>query len=236
MRIFAISDLHLSFGSNKPMHVFGGNWQNYLEKIKTNWQNQVQENDIVLIAGDISWAMKLEQTVEDFKFLNSLKGRKIIIRGNHDYWWSSISAVRNALPENIFAIQNDAIKFNNYIICGTRGWTVPEKEFESEQDKKIFQREVIRLDLTLQSAVKLRKGNEEIICMIHYPPFNSRREVNDFTKLFDKYNVDKVVFGHLHGKKIKSSLIFNFNKRKYFLTSCDLVNNNLVLIADDEKL
>ena len=102
MRIFAISDLHLSFGSNKPMHVFGGNWQNYLEKIKTNWQNQVQENDIVLIAGDISWAMKLEQTVEDFKFLNSLKGRKIIIRGNHHYWWSSISAVRNALPENIF--------------------------------------------------------------------------------------------------------------------------------------
>ena len=158
MKIWAISDLHLSFGANKPMDVFGGNWENYLDKIKEDWADKVSDDDIVLIAGDISWAMKLEETKADFEFLGALKGKKIIIRGNHDYWWASISNVRSVLPANVFAIQNDAIKFDDVIICGTRGWTVPENDFETAQDEKIYKRELIRLELTLKSAKKLQKN------------------------------------------------------------------------------
>ncbi|MDD4815956.1 MAG: metallophosphoesterase [Clostridia bacterium] len=230
MKVFAISDLHLSFGSNKPMDIFGGNWENYLQKIVSDWNAKVGEEDIVLIAGDISWAMKLDQTTEDFDFLKKLKGKKIIIRGNHDYWWVSISGVRNILPENVFAIQNDAIKFDDIIICGTRGWTVPETTFETEQDEKIFKREVIRLNLTLQSAKALQKNNEKIICMMHYPPTNSKKQPSEFTALLEQYGVNKVVFGHLHGKKVKNSLHFSINQVEYFLTSCDLVENKLVRV------
>lgn len=230
MKVYAISDLHLSFGSNKPMDIFGEKWENYLEKIVIDWNNKVQDDDIVLIPGDISWAMKLEETKEDFEFLGSLKGKKIIIRGNHDYWWSSLSAVRKVLPENVFALQNDAIKFNDIIFCGTRGWTVPEITFATEQDEKVFKREVIRLELSLKSAKALQKNNEMIICMMHYPPTNSQRQKSEFTDLIEKYNVKKVVFGHLHGKKVKSKLYYIQNNIEYYITSCDLVDNKLILI------
>lgn len=232
MKIYAISDLHLSFGSNKPMEVFGGNWENYLEKIKEDWNSRVRPEDLVLIAGDISWAMKITETDADFEFLGSLNGGKVIIRGNHDYWWSAISKVREVLPQGVYAIQNDAMKFGDKIICGTRGWSVPEQEFENEQDEKIFRREVIRLDLTLQSAKKLQTDGEEIICMIHFPPFNSKRQQNEFTELFEKYGVSKVVFGHLHGKKVRADLKFTLSNIEYFLTSCDLLGNKLALICD----
>jgi len=230
MKIYAISDLHLSFGSNKPMDIFGESWENYLEKILEDWNRKVKDDDIVLIAGDISWAMKIEETKEDFVFLEKLNGKKVIIKGNHDYWWTGISAVRNILPKNIFAIQNDAIKFENVIICGTRGWTIPETNFASAQDEKIFKRELIRMELTLKSAKYLQTNNETIICMIHYPPTNSRRQKSDFTELFEKYGVNKVIFGHLHGKKIKTQLYYIQNNIEYYLTSCDLVDNKLVQI------
>lgn len=216
------------------MDVFGGNWENYLDKIVEDWNQKVCEDDVVLIAGDISWAMKLEQTSEDFKFLQSLKGKKVIIKGNHDYWWASISAIRNILPENVFAIQNDAIKFGKFIIAGTRGWTVPETNFETEQDEKIFKREALRLDLTLSTATRLKQDGDKIICMMHFPPVNSKREKSAFSEIIEKYGVDSVVFGHLHGNKVRSDLFFMKNNVKYFLTSCDQTDNKLVLIDSDE--
>ena len=235
LKIFAISDLHLSFGSNKPMEVFGGNWENYLEQIQADWAEKVGDEDLVLIAGDISWAMKLEETKLDFEFLAKLKGKKVIIRGNHDFWWSSISNVRDRLPENVFAIQNDAMKFGDVIICGTRGWTVPEDiNNQSAEDEKIYKRELIRLELTLQSAQKLRQNGEQIICMIHYPPFNSSRKESEFTALFEKFGVSKVVYGHLHGGKSRANLQLTINNIEYYLTSCDQINNRLVLVNGDE--
>lgn len=230
MNIYAISDLHLSFGSNKPMDIFGEIWENYLEKIIADWNEKVKENDVVLISGDISWAMKLEETKEDFAFLGALSGKKVIIKGNHDYWWTGISAVRKILPENVFALQNDAIKFDNAIICGTRGWAVPETTFSTAQDEKIFKRELIRLELSLKSAQALQEKNDIIICMMHYPPTNNRRQKSEFTELFEKYNVNKVVFGHLHGKKIRAKLYYMQNNIEYYLTACDLVDNKLVQI------
>ncbi len=233
MKIFAISDLHLSINTNKPMNIFGPVWENYWEAICQDWSQKVSDDDIVLIAGDISWGMKLDEAIEDIKEIAKLKGKKILTRGNHDYWWKSISAIRNSLPENIYALQNDAIKFGNYIICGTRGWTVPETlDQQTEEDKKLYAREVIRLELSLKSALDLKNENDHIICMIHYPPFNAKTEDSEFTKLFEKYGVEKVIYGHLHGKGGRTIIQNNKNGIDYYLTSCDKVQNKLVTIIE----
>ncbi len=230
MKIFAISDLHLSLNNPKPMDIFGPTWENYEKKIFSDWKDKVAENDIVLLAGDFSWAMRLEEVKPDLKLIEKLPGKKILIRGNHDYWWGSISAVRNILPENIVAIQNDAVKIGDIIFCGTRGWTVPEKGvFQSEEDEKIFKREVIRLELTLRQAKKLQTNNEKIVCMMHFPPFNFKKEESDFTRLIEEAGVQVVVFGHLHGLKNKQNK-FVVGGIDYFLTSCDMLENKLIEI------
>ncbi len=232
MKIFAISDLHLSVNNPKPMDIFGPVWDGYLEKIFFQWKNIVSEDDIVLLAGDFSWAMKLNDAIKDFDLLKNLPGRKVIIKGNHDFWWSSISNLRNKLPNGFFAIQNDAIKFNNVIICGTRGWQVVENGIErSAEDEKIYNREILRLEMSLQQAEKLKQDNEKIICMMHFPPFNFAKDDSDFTTLIEKYKVDKVVYGHVHGiKKIENRI--KKNGIEYFLTSCDVLNNNLILVCE----
>lgn len=232
MKIFAISDLHLCLSGAKPMDIFGDSWENYLEEIKQDWNTKVGDDDIVLMSGDMSWALKLEEATKDLEYLNSLNGKKIIIRGNHDYWWKSISALRKELPADIYPIQNDAIKYDNYIICGTRGWVVPERNKPfSEEDEKLYKREIIRLELSLMSANALKTDeNDKIICMIHYPPFNSNLDASEFTSLLEKYNVDKVVYGHLHGKNSRTINHININGIDYFLTSCDKLNNKLIQI------
>lgn len=236
MKVFAISDLHLSINNPKPMNIFGEVWDNYIDDIFEDWREKVNKEDVVLLAGDFSWAMKLEDTEPDFNLLRDLPGKKVLIRGNHDYWWKSISAVRSFMPGGFYALQNDAIKFDKYIICGTRGWTVPEEGAEqTPEDKKIFDREVIRLEMALQAAEKLKENKDEkIICMIHYPPCNFKKMDSEFTKLIEKYNVDYVVYGHLHGYK-RASLWFNKNNIEYFLTSCDMVGNRLTEILGEEE-
>lgn len=233
MKIYAISDLHLSTNCDKPMDIFGGNWEGYTEKIIQNWQSKVTEDDLVLIAGDISWAMKIDEVASDLDWIDRLLGKKIIIKGNHEYWWKSISSVRGILPKSIMAIQNDSIKFDNFIVCGTRGWNVPEenKPFSAE-DEKIYKREVERLKLTLKSAQVAKENNEKIICMMHFPPFDGSGNETEFTKLFEEYGVSVVVFGHIHGytncklKQVKNGIT-------YYFTSCDHINNDPVLINID---
>lgn len=232
MKIFGISDLHLSVNNPKPMDIFGPVWEGYLEKIFAEWNEKVGEEDIVLLAGDFSWAMKLEEAISDFDILKNLAGKKIIIRGNHDYWWKSISAVRAILPQNTFAIQNDAIRFDGVVVCGTRGWQVLEKDGErDEQDQKIFDREVLRLEMTLQAGKKLMQEGDKLICMMHYPPMNFSRSDSPFSQLIEKYGVDRVVYGHLHGYK-NPNLHYEKNGVEYFLTSCDMTKNQLVEIAE----
>ena len=230
MRVFAISDLHLSVNNPKPMDIFGPAWDNYVEKVFSDWKEKVSDDDVVVMAGDFSWAMKLEDTKKDLELFKNLPGKKIMIRGNHDYWWNTISAVRKALPKDFFAIQNDAIKIENVIFCGTRGWLLPDENF-SQENQKIFDREVIRLEMTLQSAQALKKDGDKIICLMHYPPTNNTKENTKFTDLFEKYNVEKVVFGHIHAKR-NVELFFEKNGIEYFLTSCDLLNQKLVLIEE----
>lgn len=226
VRVFAISDLHLSINNPKPMDIFGPVWDNYLDKIFADWRERVGEDDIVLLAGDFSWAMKLEEAVADLNLIGALPGKKIIIRGNHDYWWDSISKLREKLPQNFYAIQNDSLKIGKYIFCGTRGWTF--------DDEKLKNRELLRLEMSLKSAVDQKADDEEIICMIHFPPYEKGYKSTEYTDLIEKYGIKKVVYGHLHGvwnsKVLKEC---NINGVTYYLTSCDMTDNKLILISQD---
>lgn len=227
MKIYSISDLHLSEG-DKPMDVFGGNWENYENMIAQDWKNRVGNNDVVLICGDLCWAMKIENAGCLYDYLADLPGKKIVIRGNHDYWWKSISAVRDFLPSGCYALQNDAVKIGDYIFCGCRGWSTGDKN--TAEDDRLFAREVLRMGLALDDAKRIRKDNEKIIVLTHFPPFDSKRSSNEMTTLFEQNGVTAVVYGHLHGKNIRADALVEKNGVKYYLTSCDQVDNKLVEI------
>lgn len=230
MKVFAISDLHLSINNPKPMDIFGERWDNYLEKISESWENCVSEDDTVLIAGDISWAMTLESAVPDLKYIGGFKGKKVILRGNHDYWWKSISGVRAMLPAGMFAVQNDCVRVDDLLLCGSRGWLSPDVKQFTAEDKKIYDRELIRTRMSLDAMRAERRDGDRVVAMMHYPPFNSRLERSPFTELFTEYEVDAVVYGHLHGKDCRVSRETVIDGIKYYLTSCDLVDNRLVEI------
>ncbi len=222
MSLYAISDLHLSFFKAKPMDKFGHNWKEHFSKIKSNWINTIDEDDTILISGDISWAMKLEEALPDLNWIHNLPGKKILIRGNHDYWWSSISKL-NSLFDDMFFIQNNFTNFKDYAICGTRGWICPGDEYFSKEDLSIFEREKIRIELSLKSAKD--SGYDKIIFLIHFPPLNDKLEKSDFIDLFEKYSVKKVIYGHLHGPFDKINIFSGFkNGIEYFLTACDFLN------------
>ena len=228
MKVYAISDLHLSLSGEKPMDIFGDKWDGYLEKIKLDWQERVGDDDVVLIPGDISWAMKLEEATKDLTFFDGLKGKKILIRGNHDYWWHGITKIREVLPDGVYALQNDSVKVGNVVFCGSRGWAVEGSPDFDEHDRHIYEREVERFKLALSSAKKNMQVGDKLVCLIHYPPFNVRKEPSLFTKLFESFKVDKVVYGHLHGKGVVPYRNLSINGIEYILSSCDLVENKLV--------
>lgn len=228
MSIFAIGDLHLSGAVDKPMDMFGENWINHAEKIKNNWFKLVRNQDTVLIPGDISWAMNMEEAMIDLDFIHQLPGRKIFVKGNHDYWWKSIRKL-NSLYEDMFFIQNNFIEIEDFAICGSRGWLCPNDSEYTEHDKKIYNREVKRLELSLKEAQKAKSSRK--IVMMHYPPTNDKLEDSAFTALFEKYQVEKVIYGHLHGDKNKAGLMGNFNGVEYCLVSCDYIDFKPVLIV-----
>lgn len=233
MKIYAISDPHISGDGTKPMDVFGGKWVGYLPKIAEDWQKKVDSGDVVVIAGDISWAMDLPEAVKDINgFFAPLKGKKVFVRGNHDYWWKSISRVRSSFSDDFTFLQNDCVKIGNKIICGSRGWCVEGSPDFKEQDRKIYYREVERLRLAFSKVNQIREDGDEVICAVHYPPFNARRDNSLFTDLFEQNGVNKVTYGHLHGSESRADLKIVKNGIEYFLTSCDQVNNKLTLITE----
>ncbi len=209
------------------MDIFGACWEGHWQKICDDWRLKVKEDDVVLIAGDISWAMTLENALLDVNEIAKLPGRKVIIKGNHDYWWNSVSKIRKALPDDFFVIQNDAIKFGDVVVCGSRLWNLTN---QSLVDKKINEREKIRLELSLEKAVKLKEEGDRIIAMCHYPPFDATLNDSEYTATFEKYAVDSVVYGHLHGKDCRAVKYMEKNSVKYYLTSCDQVDNKLIKI------
>jgi len=174
--------------------------------------------------------MTLGQAAPDFEYLGALPGKKVIIRGNHDYWWNSVSRVRAALPAGIFAVQNDVLRLDNLLVFGSRGWTVKENAPLSAEDQKIYLRETERLKLSVSALEKVRKEGDVVVGMMHYPPFNTRRDGNELTELFSRARPHAVVYGHLHGKECKSELRTVKDGIPYYLTSCDQLKNKLAHI------
>lgn len=222
MALYTISDLHLGFNVEKPMDIFGEKWRNHCEKIKENWISKITNDDMVLIAGDISWSLKEEDSKYDLDWINELPGKKIISKGNHDYWWNSISKL-NAMYENTKFLQNNFYSYGEYAICGTRGWICPGNDKFTAKDEKIYKRELIRLKLSLDSAKN--SGFDKFIVMLHYPPTNEKFEESDFTKIFKEYNVEKVIYGHLHGPVLYGEVLNGvLDGIEYILTSADYLN------------
>jgi uncharacterized protein len=197
MRVFAIADPHLSSAQPKPMTIFGPNWEGHPEAFFARWRETVAEDDLVLVPGDISWALKLEDAMPDLLDLAALPGKKVLLRGNHDYWWPAIGKLRKALPEGMYALQNDALRFGPLVVAGTRGWVTPGSLEFAQQDEKIYRRELGRLKLSLAAARGLQ--GERLVVMLHYPPTNVKLEPSGFTEILKEAKPDAVVYGHLHG-------------------------------------
>ncbi|MGI6663950.1 MAG: metallophosphoesterase [Christensenellaceae bacterium] len=226
MKVYAISDLHLASRVDKPMDVFGQHWENYWDKIREDWHGKVTEEDVVLIPGDISWAMNYEEAEQDLQEICQLPGHKVMIKGNHDYWHASISKTRARLFNNTYFLQNDALRIGDYTFAGTRGWVQRESDGFDMQDEKIYMRECMRLNLSLDAAKKL---GGEIIGLSHYPPYSAARGASEVTDLYASYGVKNVVYGHLHGPQLKEQMerIITINEVNYHLTSCDYLGFSL---------
>jgi uncharacterized protein len=223
MSVFAIGDLHLSGASPKPMDIFGDHWTEHWSRVKENWLSIVTEEDLVLIPGDLSWAMKLEDAAYDLDDICSLPGTKLIMKGNHDYWWSSLSKVNSLLSNNTFALQNNSFRFKESVIAGTRGWTCPgTNQYNPAEDEKLYIREAGRLELSLKIAREASPGGL-LIGMMHYPPSDKYGTSNLYTDLFEKYGAAEVVYGHLHSASIPGALSGNIRGINYTLVSCDAI-------------
>ena len=234
MSIYAIGDLHLSFANPKPMNIFGDNWSGHEEKIRKDWIEKVTENDFVVLPGDFSWETYLADTKLDFEYLKNLPGKKIMLKGNHDYWWTTLANMRKFLKENNFSnidfLYNNSYEFENKILCGTRGWSIADEE----ADEKLINRELIRLELSLQDGVNKYGNNKEIIVFMHYPPITKTKieleQETKFVGLMKKYNVKRCYYGHLHGSSIKEAIEGDVEGIQFKLVSADALDFKLIKI------
>jgi predicted phosphohydrolase len=232
-KVFAIGDLHLSFRSEKPMGIFGSNWDDHHLKIEENWRSNVGDGDTVFLLGDLSWGLKFEEAEADLEWMHGLPGRKVLLKGNHDLWWQSVTRLRTLYDDMVF-LQNDSIAFDGIALCGSRGWLTPqEPSFKEDEDRKIYERELIRLRLSLDDAKK--KGAAHMIAGLHFAP-SARPEIRSgFMDLLEEYEVDQVVYGHLHGREaFKKGLKGYRNGIEYALVSADFIDFDPLLVYPRE--
>ena len=222
MNVYSIADLHLSLTvENKSMDVFGERWRDHIRKLEQGWRAAVGEEDTVLINGDISWAMHTEDAQEDLRFIDSLPGRKVLLRGNHDYWWPGYTKLLSLLPPSMTAVQNNTVRLNGITVGGTRGWNIPGMSvFSEEKDRKIYEREKLRLKLSLQGF----KEGEENYLMLHFPPFSEKDTHSEISEMIENSPVKYVVFGHLHGIAGKDVFEGEQNGVIYSFTAADKLN------------
>ncbi len=253
MKVFAISDLHLSSSVEKPMDVFGMGWDNHFAKISEDWQSKVGDEDLVLIGGDISWGMNIREAAADYALIQALPGHKLIGKGNHDYYWSSLNKMRGAF-EGILFLQNNAYRIEKdgsfacyaaarknpcpesaydagIVVAGSRGWNIPDANSDAH-DVAIYKHELARLELSLSSAAKLKREKDVLIALLHFPPFDATYASSEVTALLERYNVNQAIYGHLHGKGVRVTHTLEKNGIIYRLTSCDLVNNKLTFVTE----
>lgn len=225
MSIFGLSDLHLPLGADKPMDIFRG-WNDYVLRIENNWRHMITDDDTVVIPGDISWALKLEDTYKDFEFINSLPGKKIILKGNHDLWWSTMNKMNKFLSDNNFStisfVHNSAYEIGEYAVCGSRGWFFDDKN----ASKKVILREALRLDTSITAA----KENGKIpLVFLHYPVCYNEQVCNELFEVLKKHNISDVWHGHIHGAG-RQYVTTDYDGVSFHLISCDCVDFTPVLI------
>ena len=217
MALYAIGDTHLSLGTAKPMDVFGGDWEGYVEKLRAGFA-QVQPEDTVVLCGDLSWGMNLEEAKADFAFLNALPGRKLLVKGNHDYWWTTAAKMERFFGENgldtLHILHNNCFEYGDYALCGTRGWFFEENA--NAQNAKVFNREVMRLEASLKAA-----GERPKLCFLHYPPLYRGYECPEIVALLERYGVRACYYGHLHGGSHRLAREGRIGSVDYFLVSAD---------------
>lgn len=221
MALYAIGDLHLCLGAPKPMDIFGGAWVGYMDKLKEG-MSQIKPEDTTVLCGDLSWALGLEAARADFAWIDEIPGRKIILKGNHDYWWSTAAKFYKFCEENDFSNQfilnNNCYEYEDWAICGTRGWFF-EEERSGQHDTKVFKRELIRLETSLKAA-----GNKEKMVFLHYPPRYRGYECKEIIELLEKYEVRRCFYGHLHGDSHKLAMEGLWGGVEYRLVAADYVN------------
>lgn len=231
MALWIISDLHLSFSQEKPMEIFGEHWTNHYDKIKASWISSVAQEDTVIIPGDISWALHFRDALVDLEWIDALPGKKLLLRGNHDYWWTTLTKMRKHF-KTIDFIQNNSYLVDGVGIVGTRGWISPSDRDATEDDKRIFQRELMRLQLSLDS---LPKDCQSIVCVVHYPPFDEGGRANGVLKVLEPYPVKGLYYGHIHtvfdacNPRVLSGIPIN-------CTSSDYLNFKLLPIGLNEEV
>lgn len=225
MRVFAIGDMHLAGGTDKTMDRFGDHWRGHDRKIFDSWERIAQDDDLLLIVGDTSWAMRMDEAMPDLARIGAMRGRKLMLKGNHDYWWQTLAKMRRIVDPSIDFLHASAVIINRVAISGTRGWMCPNDSFFEEQDRKIYEREVGRLGAALGLLDGRADEFDRLIVALHYPPTNDRHEPSGFTDLIDEYQADACVYGHLHGEPaISAALVGLRNRTRYHLVSADAVD------------
>lgn len=223
MALYTISDLHLPLGVNKPMDIFGSAWANYVDRLKENWISAVKPEDTVVLGGDFSWATYLEESEKDFEFLAGLPGRKILLKGNHDYWWTTANKLKMFVSshgwEDVFFLHNNFFIADGIAICGTRGWLVPQGSPFGEENEKIYRRELGRLEASILAAKK--SGAEDIAVFMHYPPLLKDWRDNPMTELLSRENIRRCYYGHLHMRGSQNAFEGEYGGVSYRLCACD---------------
>ena len=221
MALYAIGDLHLCLGAPKPMDIFGGNWTGYMEKLKEG-MSVITEKDTTVLLGDLSWALSLEESAADFAWINEIPGRKILLKGNHDYWWSTAAKFRKFCEANGFTnmeiLNNNCFEYDDWAICGTRGWFF-EEERSGTHDEKVFRRELCRLEASLKAA-----GEKQKLVFLHYPPKYKGYECREILELLEEYEVRRCFYGHLHGGSHRLALEGLWDGVEYRLVAADYLN------------
>lgn len=217
MALYAIGDTHLSLGGNKPMDVFGGAWENYVDKLLKGF-SVVEPEDTVVLCGDLSWGMSLEEAEPDFAFLNALPGKKLLLKGNHDYWWSTAAKMERFFREKGFdtfrLLHNNCHSYGEIALCGTRGWF-----YDIKAGQKVFNRELIRLEASLKAA-----GERDKLCFLHYPPRYQGYTCGEIIELLERYGVKACYYGHLHGGSHRLAMEGNYDSVEYHLIAADYLD------------
>ncbi len=236
MNVWGIADPHLSLSTDKPMDIFGDHWEDHHERIAETWQSCVSPEDVVLLPGDISWAMTLPQAAEDLRFLNDLPGQKIIGRGNHDYWWSTLRKIEQFCADQSFStlrfMRHNAFRIGEpngqqIVVCGTRGWINPtDSTWQKNSDEKIYLREIARLKLALEEALKIHEDEMPLLVALHYPPFNRGNPSgsNGFMETMQAFSVDMCIFGHVHGSSARFIPEGRINDIEFINVASDYIN------------